>query len=171
MFQEMRKAIDIVVPPISAALFLIATGSTVLGAAVRTSGISFPVVWVEEVTRYCMIWATLLLMGIGFRKGTQTQFTLLEEHLHGRVKCMLKICILILEMVMFGILVIGGARLAIMNANQRSAVMMISMTWPYLAIPVSSFLVELELLMMLIETLRELFRGETGSPVQEVGEL
>ena len=84
---------------------------------------------------------------------------------------MLKICILILELVMFGILVIGGARLAIMNANQRSAVMMISMTWPYLAIPVSSFLVELELLMMLIETLRELFRGGAGSPVQEVGEL
>lgn len=171
MFQGVRRVIDAVVPPISAILFLIATGSTVLGAAVRTSGVSIPVVWVEEVTRYCMIWSTLLLMGIGFRKGTQTQFTLLEEHLHGRAKNVLRMCILIFELIMFGIMVIGGMQLAIMNTSQRSAVMMISMTWPYLAIPVSSLLVELELIMTFIETITKLFQGEKDDLKQEVSEL
>ena len=165
MFQGIRKGIDMVVPPISAILFLIATGSTVLGAAVRTSGIAFSVVWVEEVTRYCMIWATLLLMGIGFRKGTQTQFTLLEEHLKGRVKSGLRLFIILTEILMFGILIVGGFQLAITNINQRSAVLMLSMTWPYLAIPVSACLVEIELVMLLLETVRDLIKG--GSDIKE----
>ena len=170
MFQAIRKVISAVIPSISAVLFLIATGSTVLGAVVRTLAIPLSVVWVEEVTRYCMIWATLLLMGIGFRKGTQTQFTLLEEHLHGRIHSVYRVCILLAEMLMFGILVIGGFRLAFMNSNQRSAVMMISMTWPYLAIPVSSCLVVIELIMMLVETLKELFPQNGGGEKQEVVE-
>ena len=160
MFQAIRKAIDFIVPPVSAALFLIATASTVLGAAVRTSGIHFSVVWVEEVTRYCMIWATLLLMGIGFRKGTQTQFTLLEERLKGRLSSGLRLLILATELLMFGILVVGGFQLAATNGSQRSAVLTIPMTWPYLAIPVSSLLVVIEAFMMFVETLKVLVKGE-----------
>ena len=47
MFQAIRKVISAVIPSISALLFLIATGSTVLGAVVRTLAIPLSVVWVE----------------------------------------------------------------------------------------------------------------------------
>jgi TRAP-type C4-dicarboxylate transport system permease small subunit len=163
MFQAIRKKIDSIVPPISALLFLVGVASTVWGALIRTSGVQISVVWVEEVTRYTLIWAALLLMGIGFRKKTQTQFTLLEDHLMGNKKAVLTLIILVLELVMFGILIIGGFKLAITNRGQCSAVLIISMMWPNLAIPVSATLVETELIMLLAETLHTLFGKDKKS--------
>ena len=170
MFLAIRKKFDSIVPPISGLLFLVGVASTVWGAAIRTSGAQISVVWVEEVTRYSLIWATLLLMGIGFRKKAQTQFTLLEDHLTGRKKASLNLFILIVELLMFGILVIGGFQLAVSNRGQFSPVLMISMMWPTLAIPVSALLVEIELVMMLVETLGALFGKEkNGDPKNEPG--
>ena len=154
--QAIRRGIDRVVPLIAAFLFLIGVGSTVLGAVVRTTSLTLPVAWVEEVTRYCLIWGALLLMGIGFRKKTQTQFTLLEERLRGKGKAGYTVIILLITAVMFGILVVGGFQLAEINAAQRTPVLMMSMSIPYLSIPISSLLVELELVMLIIEEIRVL---------------
>ena len=159
VFAAIRKVVDQYLLLLSALLFLIATLATAYGAVIRTSGLPVSVVWVEEFTRYAMIWATMLIISIGFRKATHTQFTLFEEKLKGTPKHILRIVIFVLTFVMFLLLFLGGISLCKTNASMKSSVMMISMAVPYASIAFGGFVVCLELVMLLIEEIKALAAG------------
>lgn len=152
MLEKIRAAMDKYLSTLAALLFLIAVLASVVGVLDRTFSLNLKTVWAEEVTRYLMIWASLLLIGVGLRKGTQTRLTLLSEHLPEKGGKLLNIFAMLLVVLLFGILFVYGLRSAVNNAGQMSAVMQISMFWPYLAIPVSSFFVLFEAVTEIFET-------------------
>lgn len=148
---KVRSVLDRVIPPISAVLFLICVAATCYGTINRTLGLSLNASWVEELSIYSMIWATVLLIGTLLRKGMHTQFTLLIEKLHGKVLSVWKIVIILVEAAIFVILLVGGTQLAENGANLVMSSMPIAMTWAYLCVPIGSALVLLEVIMILIE--------------------
>lgn len=153
MLDKVRAAMDKWLSVIAAILFLLAVFATFAGVVDRTLGLNLKTVWAEELTRFSMIWATLLLVGIGLRKGTQTRLTLLSEKLPAGGQTILRVVVTLLVMLLFGILFFYGLRSAVNNRGQMSAVMQISMFWPYLAIPVSSFFVLFESITGMYEAL------------------
>ncbi len=152
MLVKIRKIMDLMLSNIAAILFLISVLSAFLGVVDRTFGLNLKTVWVEELTRFTMIWATLILIGIGIRKGTQTRLTLLAENLPEKKSNILNIIIMLLIVLLFSILFFYGLRSAVNNRTQMSAVMQVSMFWPYLAIPFSSFFVLFEVITMIYES-------------------
>ena len=90
-------------------------------------------------------------MGLGFRKGTQTKLTLLSDRLHGTTRKVMEIVVWLMVILMFGILMIYGMKSAIINSTQLSVALQVSMFWPYLAIPVGSCFVVIEVIFKLYE--------------------
>lgn len=154
MLEKTRTLMDKWLPNIAAILFLVAVFSTFLGVVDRTFGLNLKTVWAEEMTRFSMIWGTLLLIGIGLRKGTQTQLTLLSENLSLKGKKVAHLFVMVMVCLMFGLLFVFGLRSAFTNSGQMSAVMQISMFWPYMAVPVSAFFVLFECLTSIWETVQ-----------------
>ena len=104
MIEKIRGIFDKVLPTLSALFFMIGVLATAIGVIDRTCGLNLKTVWAEEVTRYTIIWAAMLLMGIGFRKGTQTKLTLLTDRLHGTTRKVMEIVVWLMVILMFGIL-------------------------------------------------------------------
>ncbi|GAB2046002.1 TRAP transporter small permease [Agathobaculum sp. TL06] len=153
MLKTIRKHTDFVLSTIAAILFIVSTLSTCISVIDRTFSLNLQVVWAEEVTRYTMIWATMLLIGIGMRKGLQTRLTLLSDKLPGNGRKALSILILVLITLFFALLFWYGLRSAIINRSQVTGVLQISVFYPYMAIPVGSFFVILECVSVIFELL------------------
>jgi len=156
MMDTVRNVMDKVLSTIAATLFLVAVFSTALGVVDRTFGLNLGTVWADELTRYAMIWAVMMLIGIGIRKGTQIRLTLLANKLSKRNEDILNIIVMLLVIFLFGILMIYGVRTAFNNRVQISPVMQISMFYPLLAIPFSAFFVVLESSMIIYEAVRSM---------------
>jgi TRAP-type C4-dicarboxylate transport system permease small subunit len=161
IIDAIRKVLDKIVPFLGGLFVLLGVLSAAYGFLVRLFEIRFvSASWTEEVTIMLIIWGMFLMMGSGFRNDTQTRVTLLEDHLSKKKKLLLHILIEGAGVVLFAIILIGGLKLALQNYNMRSAVLLIRMTYPYLSIPISSFIVLIELIMMLIVTIFRLVRPE-----------
>ena len=160
MLEKIRNIMDKVLSNTAAILFFISVMSTFIGVLDRTFGLNLKTVWVEELTRFTMIWATMMLIGIGTRKGTQTRLTLLAEHLSEKKSELLNIFIMLLVILLFSILFYFGLRSAINNRTQMSAVMQISMFWPYMAIPFSALFVLFESITNIYETAAALVKSK-----------
>lgn len=154
VIRRFRKGADLLVTVISSVMVLIGVSVTAMGAVVRTLGLPVSVVWVEEVTRYTIIWGAMLPMARCFRFGTQIKLSILEDKLAPRARRWLQTLILCAGLALFGYLTISGIRLAVSNRIQFSPALGLCMFWPYLALPVSCMLVVLELACMLVEVLR-----------------
>ena len=110
-----------------------------------------PVPWSEELARYLMIWMGMLGSVVALRKGRHIGVNFLVEKLPGRVR---QFTVRLVRLVIIGFLaIIGweGLGLAVFNAPQLSAAMEISMTIPYLAIPVGAT-------MMIIDLIADIFQ-------------
>lgn len=167
MIDKIRASLDKWLTNIAAILFLIAVMATFAGVLDRTFGLNLKTVWAEEVTRFTMIWGTLILIGIGMRKGTQTRLTLLSERLSEKGQRSMHIFVMLAVCLLFALLFVFGIRSAITNSGQMSAVMQVSMFWPYLAVPVSAFFVLFECLTSIWDTLqgKPLDAAHTGAPI------
>ncbi|MCD8350928.1 MAG: TRAP transporter small permease [Planctomycetaceae bacterium] len=154
MIDKIRSIMDKWLTNIAAILFLVAVLATFVGVLDRTFGLNLKTVWAEELTRFSMIWGTLLLIGIGMRRGTQTRLTLLSERLSAKGRRVSHIFVMLTVCFLFFLLFVFGIRSAVNNSGQMSAVMQISMFWPYLAVPVSAFFVLFECLTSIWDVLR-----------------
>lgn len=163
MLDKTREFLDKWLLRISAILFLIAVLATFVGVLDRTFRLDLKTVWAEEVTRFSMIWATLLLIGMGLRKGTQIRLTLLSERLSRKGQQLMHIFVMCCVILLFALLFIYGLRSAINNYAQMSAVMQMKMFYPYMAIPVSALFVLFECVTSIWETVQSL-RGKGNGP-------
>jgi C4-dicarboxylate transporter DctQ subunit len=110
-----------------------------------------PVPWSEELARYLMIWMGMLGSVVALRKGRHIGVTFLVEKLPCRIH---QFTVRLVRLIIIGFLaIIGweGLGLAIFNAPQLSAAMEISMTIPYLAIPVGAT-------MMIVDLIADIFQ-------------
>jgi TRAP-type C4-dicarboxylate transport system permease small subunit len=106
-----------------------------------------PLAWSEEVGRYLMIWVGFLAASIAIQQGMHVGIDFLVGWVPSGVAAWLRRVARTLTGVFLLIVTVYGFMLVVSLWDQWSPVLQFRMTWPYLAIPVGSLLMLLELLM------------------------
>lgn len=114
--------------------------------------LNFSVPWTEELSRYIMIWAVFIGGAIAMRKDNMIQVDALVNALPGTFGRMLKIIGLLLTATFFSVLVFVGYEVVKHGMYQTSPVMGIPMGLAFLAIPIGSALIILNILALIIES-------------------
>jgi TRAP-type C4-dicarboxylate transport system permease small subunit len=110
-----------------------------------TTGVS--ILWVEEVSRYLMIWLTLLGAGMVLRYGGHVGIETLQEVLPRRA-AVIRAAIVVLLAAFFVFMVAVGARYAWLAWGQTTPVLGIPVGVVYLALPIGFALLLGHLLLM-----------------------
>ncbi len=105
------------------------------------------ILWVEEVSRYLMIWLTFLGAGLVFRYGGHIGIDALQDRLP-RYAAAIRTVIFVFLLGFFGFMVWIGFRYAALTWGQTTPVMLIPVGVVYLAMPVGFALLILHLLLM-----------------------
>jgi TRAP-type C4-dicarboxylate transport system permease small subunit len=104
-----------------------------------------PLTWSEEVGRYMMIWLGFLAASIAVRQGLHVGVDFVVKSVRPGLAVALR-RLTRGAMAIFLLIVMGyGFVLVISLWEQWSPVLIIRMTWPYLAIPVGSLLMLIQL--------------------------
>ncbi|MDX6749652.1 TRAP transporter small permease [Geminicoccaceae bacterium 1502E] len=103
--------------------------------------------WVEELTRYMMIWTAWLGAGLAFRSGTHVAVEVLQDALPAPCRRLLRQAILALAMLFMAVIVWLGIRYAVFAWRQHSPVLGLPLGMVYLAVPAGALLVLLHLLL------------------------
>ncbi|MFZ5652338.1 MAG: TRAP transporter small permease [Bacillota bacterium] len=114
--------------------------------------------WAGEVTTFSLVWVSMLGAAVGLPKGYQIGMTFLIEKLPERMGHYVRILGHLITMAILSVLVIFGVDQTLLNINQTSPAMQISMAFPYMAIPAGAalmWLVTLERTLGLVTGVRE----------------
>jgi TRAP-type C4-dicarboxylate transport system permease small subunit len=104
-----------------------------------------PLTWSEEVGRYVMIWLGFLAASISIRQGLHVGVDFLVQWVPETVATWMKrlargaTAVFLLTVMVYGFILVASLW------EQYSPVMDVRMTWPYLAIPVGSLLMLIQL--------------------------
>lgn len=118
-----------------------------------------PIGWSEEILRYCVIWLTFIAAGAVLRAGEHFALDLATSLKSARMRAALGVIIYLVIVVFCVLVAYLGYNVAMRNRMQVSPVLEISMMWPYLAIPVGMALMAIEAALLLIVSLRSVFRS------------
>lgn len=138
-------------------VMVIATFAQVVNRNFVGAGIS----WLEEVSRYCMIYMALLATELGLRDGTQISVTALTDKLPPRGRLLLKIAALAV-VVVFSAAVFSTSLVLLQKQiafGAHSAGLGMPMYVPYFALPLSFALIALVQAGRLASLLVEAFAG------------
>ena len=109
--------------------------------------IDLPVTWTEELARYLMIWAALLAVSCGVARREHVAVTAVLDKLPRNVRRLLGVAIDTLGFAFFAFLAYFGIDMTVQGASQYATIFEMTMTLPFAAVPVSSALVCLQLLL------------------------
>jgi TRAP-type C4-dicarboxylate transport system permease small subunit len=105
------------------------------------------ILWVEEASRYLMIWLTFLGAGIVLRYGGHIGIDTLQERLPGAAP-VLRAVIFALLLAFFAAMAWLGVRYALLTWGQTTPVLQIPIGAVYLAMPIGFGLLIVHLLLM-----------------------
>lgn len=94
--------------------------------------------WSEELTRYLLIWSSLLGAGCVYKHSGHIAISALQELLPGRLKYILRILVHILCMIAFALIVFYGWKYFGKQGHQLSPTMRLPMRDVYLCIPLGA---------------------------------
>ena len=117
------------------AMAVLVFSNVVLRYAVGTS-----LTWVEELTRYMMIWVAWLAIGLGMRQGAHIAIDTLQQALPDYWSRLLRLVILVLVAAFFAAVAWYGWQYSQFAWRQHSAVLRLPLGAVYLAIPLGSLL-------------------------------
>jgi C4-dicarboxylate transporter DctQ subunit len=144
MFQRvvaaLRRAREVVVMVLMAVLVVVVVASVIFRYVLLA-----PLEWSEEVGRYLMIWVGFLAASIAVQQGMHVGIDFLVNAARPGVAAWLRRLARALTAVFLLIVTAYGFFLVVNLWDQWSPVLQFRMTWPYLAIPVGSLLMLLEL--------------------------
>ena len=107
--------------------------------------LNFSIIWVEELTRYMMVWVGFLGSGLVLRLGAHVAVDVLQDALPAGAARTLRAAIVVLLAVTFGAMLWLGIRYAAFAWDQRTAVLDWSTGAVYLAIPIGAALMLMHL--------------------------
>ena len=113
--------------------------------------IPFP--WVEELARYLMIWTGFLGSSLAIRRGSHLGFSMLVDRLPRAINLLVSCGVSVGIMIFLGFLIKYGWFITAFVRNQNSPTLPVTMFWVYLAIPVGSAVMLLQILFALCERL------------------
>ena len=111
------------------------------------------ILWVEEVSRYLMIWLTFLAAGLVLRYGGHIGIDTLQNALP-RHAAWIRVAIFALMLIFFGTMLWLGVRYSMVTWGQTTPVMQIPIGAVYLAMPIGFALMIVHLLSMASPYLR-----------------
>lgn len=121
---------------ITIGLLAVIVATTLLGVVDRfVFGLGLP--WPEELSRFLLIWTSLLAAAVAAKQRKHFQVMILIERL-GRVGEML---VNGLSLLGLGVILGYGVQLVWVFHGQRAPALGISMSWVYAAVPVSAALI------------------------------
>jgi TRAP-type C4-dicarboxylate transport system permease small subunit len=123
--------------------------------------LNFPLFWTEEFARYCLVWSSLLGSAVAVKRGQHIALTILIERLPKTLRRGLTVTALISVAVILTIILWGGIQLVAITRAQISPALRISMSVPYLAVPVGAAL-------MLVHTIVFIYQTLTTKPAESV---
>jgi len=115
--------------------------------------LNFPLFWTEEFARYCLVWASLLGSAVAVKRGQHIAVTIVLERVPAGFRRVMKMITLISVIVILAIILWGGIQLVAITRAQISPALRVSMSVPYLAVPVGAALMLLHTLGFLYETI------------------
>lgn len=146
--ERLSAAIDRVVGFVCAILFGLMTVDVIVGVLFRYV-LNMPLGWVEESSRYLMIWGASLSVSSGIRLGEHVGLTVLIDSLKvGPMKKALALAINLLILGFLGVLLVYGIISLKDSALQIAPTLGVSMFVPRLAIPVSMAVAIIQTLLM-----------------------
>lgn len=122
--------------------------------------IDLQITWTEELARYIMIWAALLAISCGVYYREHVGLMLILEALPRKLHHALKLLIDLLGVAFFMILVYYGINLTSEGGSQYATIFNMTMTLPYAAVPVSSALAAIQLVLVASKDFSRLFLEE-----------
>jgi TRAP-type C4-dicarboxylate transport system permease small subunit len=136
----LRRATEVVVMVLMGFLVVVVVVSVLFRYVLLS-----PITWSEEVGRYTMIWLGFLAASIAVRQGLHVGVDFVVQWAPSRIAVWLK-RLARAAMMGFLVIVVGYGFVLVTNLwDQWSPVLQFRMTWPYLAIPVGSFLMLIQL--------------------------
>jgi TRAP-type C4-dicarboxylate transport system permease small subunit len=105
------------------------------------------ILWVEEASRYAMIWLTFIGAGLVLRYGGHIGIELLHERLP-RLAPLLRGAVVLVLLGFFVFMVWIGARYAMLTWQQTTPVLQVPIGAVYLAVPIGFALLIVHLLLM-----------------------
>jgi len=106
----------------------------------------FPISWTEEIAKYLLVWVSMIGSSVAIRVGAHVGVGLLVKRFGERPRNVIFWVNQILIMVFIISLAILGLKFSIGEMNQMGYATRISMFWPFLAMPVGSLLMIVQLL-------------------------
>lgn len=103
-----------------------------------------PLVWTEELARYCYIWACYLGAVLALRRGSHIVIVLVAERAPGLAGWLLSLTIQLLTLVFFVVLGVEGAQLALRSQTVWAITVPIPWSVIYGAVPVAAGLMVLQ---------------------------
>ncbi len=111
--------------------------------------------WSEELTRFLLVFASLLGASVGFKKGGHIAITALRDKLPSRVSLGIYGITQGVGVCFFAILAWYGGKLTISEAGQLSPGMGLSMMWVYAMYPLMGAVVVLHMVASFFESFGE----------------
>lgn len=136
----LRRAREVVVMALMAVLVVVVVASVLFRYVLLS-----PLSWSEEVGRYLMIWVGFLAASIAVQQGMHVGIDFVVQWVRPGTAAWLRRLARGLTALFLLIVTTYGFVLVINLWDQWSPVLQFRMTWPYLAIPVGSLLMLLEL--------------------------
>jgi TRAP-type C4-dicarboxylate transport system permease small subunit len=134
-----------------AAMFVIAIGNALLRYFLNS-----PLIWGEEISRYTMIWGTMIGVALAYRAGHHIAIGVFADALPRRVGLPLRVLAHLLTLATAVILIDTGWALTAMLGSLEAPSSGIRMVWVYAAIPVGAVLLAIEALRLLVADVRAL---------------
>jgi TRAP-type C4-dicarboxylate transport system permease small subunit len=136
----LRRVRELVVMVLMAILVVVVVASVVFRYVLLS-----PLSWSEEVGRYLMIWVGFLAASIAIQQGMHVGIDFVVQWVRPETAFWLRRVSRGLTAVFLLIVTAYGFLLVVSLWDQWSPVLQFRMTWPYLAIPVGSLLMLVEL--------------------------
>jgi TRAP-type C4-dicarboxylate transport system permease small subunit len=115
--------------------------------------LNLPLFWTEEFARYSLVWASLLGSAVAVKRGQHIAVTIFMDRLPASLRRGLAIFALISVATSLAIILWGGIQLVAVTRAQISPALRVSMSIPYLAVPVGAGLMLLHTIVCIFETL------------------
>jgi TRAP-type C4-dicarboxylate transport system permease small subunit len=151
----MQRMSDIINRATEAILIIVVSGMAVvvLLQVIFRYILNFPLFWTEELARYCLVWSSLLGSAVAVKRGQHIAVTIFVERLPPGLRRGLTILALISVAAILAVILWGGIQLVAITRAQISPALRISMSVPYLAVPVGAALMLLHTMVGIFETL------------------
>lgn len=117
-----------------------------------------PIAWSEEISRYILIWLTMVAASIAIKERSHIRLTAFVGRLPNLVSIIIEITILL---IILGVIIVVTKYSWIMVVTKSSRTyspsIAISMIWPHTALPVGFSLIIFQSLFILFENIKILF--------------